>query len=156
MANLFSLAKSLYYTPTYRAGLLQAKAYRILKQKTALILLPYDLSTLDWALLGILNDTKDGRRMITLATILGVEAPLITRMVTKLEKKKLVRQKKDHEDVRAKVVTFTNEGRNQVKKIETILRKNIKENFKGISKRDLLRYLYVLEKIVANDEKNSK
>ena len=153
MSNIISLAKSLHYTPTYRAGLLQAKAYRILKQNTSKILEPYDLSTLDWALIGILYDSKDGRRMSTLATLLGVEPPLISRMVGRLEKKGIMRQKKDGEDTRAKVVTLMAEGRKLVGRIEKVLRKEIKSLFVGASPKDILHYLYVLEKIVENEGK---
>jgi DNA-binding MarR family transcriptional regulator len=153
MANLIKLSRSIKNISTYRVGLLQAKAYRILKQNTAKLLEPQDLSTLDWALIGILYDSKEGRRMSTLASLLGVEPPLITRMIMRLEKKEIVRQKKDYEDVRAKVVTITSEGQRIVKKTEKILRAGTKELFHGVSIKDLLYYIFVLEKIVENNEK---
>jgi MarR family transcriptional regulator for hemolysin len=137
---------------TYRVGLLQAKAYRILRQHTDKKLMPFDITSTHWALLGLLYDTKSGMRPSEIANELGVEAPLVTRLVNEFKKKKIIEQHQDKSDSRANVLFLTAAGKAEVKKIETYLRAEMTPLIKDISFGDLLSYLLVLSKIIENAE----
>jgi DNA-binding MarR family transcriptional regulator len=135
---------------TYRVGLLQTKAYRILNQKTTELLSKYQISSTEWAMLGLLFDSKDGMRLIHAADALGVEAPFVTQMIAHLKKYDLVVQAADAADSRAKVARLTDKGRAFVEETEIYVRKEMKSLLKGASIRDILGYLAVLQKITEN------
>ena len=86
---LEKLKRASYNRKTYRVGLLQAKAYRILKSRTTKILEPFDISTIEWAFLGLLYDKASLRTKVA-ARELGVEAPFITALVSSLKKRSFV------------------------------------------------------------------
>lgn len=137
---------------TYRIGLLQAKAYRVLKQHTGKNLQHKNISTIQWAFLGLLNDFQDGVRANIAASELGVEAPFVTEMFRGLKEKKLVEAKPDPTDSRAKLLCLTEEGKKFVSLTEAELRSQMRFLVKGVSANDLTSYLTVLEKIVENYE----
>lgn len=138
---------------TYRAGLLQAKVYRALKTYTGEKIAKHDISTIDWALLGLLYDNQDGMRAKSLADELGVEAPFITVLIAKLQKKNLVGTKPDLKDSRAKNIFLTTKGKQFVPKVEAELFQDMKIFIEGIPKSEMLSYISVLEQINENSKK---
>ena len=136
---------------TYTLGLLQAKAYRVLKRKTGAFLEAYTLTTIEWALLGLVYEKKAGEAPTELGAILGVKGPFVTRLIAALQKKKLVTIEKSPTDSRAKIVMLTAHGRTQVEHIESLLRIESKTWIKGVSTRDIISYISVLNAI-ARDE----
>ncbi len=137
-------------TTTYRIGLLQAKAYRALKQYTTKALAHLDISTVEWAFLGLLFDEPNGLRASEAALELGVEAPFITVLHKKLGKKKLVEAKQDEHDTRAKVLFLSKEGRRFVEETEIYLRGKMRPLVRGTSMKDILAYISVLQTIEEN------
>ena len=142
-----SLAK--HNRTTYRVGLLQAKAYRILKSTTTQLLKPLGISTIEWAFLGLLHD-RGSLRSKAAALELGVEPPFITVLVTSLKNRGLVSETKEANDTRAKSLQLTEEGRVFVDSTEKIVREGMRSSIKGVHLNDLLGYLAVLETIVTN------
>ncbi|MBI3572898.1 MAG: MarR family transcriptional regulator [Candidatus Kerfeldbacteria bacterium] len=137
-------------TKSYRAGLLQAKVYRLLKVTTAQLLKPDGISTLDWALLGILADHRRGMQSKSLAAKLGVDAAFITVLVRALETQGLLTRSVDQHDRRIKIITLTRAGQSFVKRTDVRLRKGIRPLLRGISAKDLSTYLQVLIHIERN------
>ncbi len=135
---------------TYRVGLLQAKAYRALKQSTSIALERFNISTVDWALLGMLYDHKIGKGQSEIADELGVERPFITILTKNLVKKGYVKIKESKEDSRVKFTQITSKGINFVEKIEKDLRSETRYILNGVSISDISTYIYVLEKIIEN------
>jgi len=135
---------------TYGMGLLQAKAHRILKQHTASVLKQFDISTTDWALLGLLFDQPDGLRFSKAAAVLGVEAPFVTELADGLAKKDLLTELKLEQDKRVKILMLTRKGRDFVPKVETVLRNETKYLFGDASPSDIQTYRKVLKIIVGN------
>lgn len=138
-------------TSTYAVGLIQAKAYRVLKQKTNLLLKPYHLTTVEWALLGILFENPDGETLTDLAEALGVKGPFVTRLASALTKKDLVVVRKSMQDSRVRTITLTDKGKKLVVHIENSLRKESKTWIRGVSVRDLVSYMRVLNVIISNE-----
>ncbi len=154
MSLLTNLIENRNNLTTYQVGLLQAKVYRILKQRTTLLLKPYTLSTVDWAYLGVLFDRKSPIRSSEMALELDVELPFITELSGKLEKKGLIVFQKDPSDGRIKHLILTKKGTELVPTIESILRKDSKEWLGDIGIRDILTYVTVLKKIAAKNKVN--
>ncbi len=138
---------------TYRIGLLQARGYRILKQRMTQHLSVFDLSPFDWALLGLLYDSRKGMRGCTIAEEIGVEAPFVTLRTRILKQKGLIEEKGDKNDQRAKILRLTEKGRNFVSKIERDLRLSMRYLVEGGPMCDFVTHLRVMELVIANDKK---
>lgn len=132
---------------TYGIGLLQNRAYRILKERTAHILAPHDISPSDWGLLGLLYETKAPIQFSHIAQSLDVEPPLITRMVQHLEEKGFVERRQDTEDKRVFTVILTHSGGTFVKSTEKIVRSHMRGLIGGVGLRDLLGYIRTIDAI---------
>ena len=147
MLHKLNLAKQ--NRTTYRVGLLQAKAYRILKSRTTQLLKPLGISTTEWAFLGLLHD-HGSLRTKAAALELGVEAPFVTSLVLSLKKRGLVSDAKESKDIRAKSLELTEEGVSFVETTEKVIREGMRPSIRGAHMNDLLGYLSVLETIVNN------
>ena len=135
---------------TYHVGLLQARAYRVLKSETARVLRPYKIGSVEWTILGLLNDNQDGLKVSVLANTLGVRMPFMTNTVHLLVKRGYVSRSEGEGDRRTKVVRLTPEGKDLIDKVEPELRKEMKPLFMNIPATKLLSYFMVLKKIVGN------
>jgi DNA-binding MarR family transcriptional regulator len=134
---------------TYQAGLLQASAYRILRERTKSVLSEYDISDIDWSILGLLQD-KVELTPGDLADILAVKVPFITKTCKNLMQKGLITKVGHDLDGRSFYFLLTDEGDKLVKKVEPVLRKKMVKLIYPISTRQLSGYVKTLEKIVAN------
>lgn len=134
---------------TYQAGLLQARAYRKLKNFMGEHLAPYDLTMMQWAVLGYVYDheANGGVRTSLLAFQFDVESSLMTNMVNDLEKRELLYREVDPDDSRARRVLPTQEGRKLVPTIEQALRSSMDEWLDDINRRHFLHYIKVLQTI---------
>jgi DNA-binding MarR family transcriptional regulator len=133
----------------YNLGLMQGRAYRTLSSHLTKALFPYDLSIPEWKLLGQLFD-HGNMKLAQLAALLSVEAPLVTALVDKLEKKQLVERTNDAKDRRAKVIVTTKKGSKLVEEIEPNVRATMRSLFKGITPEEIKTYLKVLNAIDTN------
>ena len=135
---------------SYRIGLLQTKAYRILNQETAKVLKKYDITPFDWALLGLLYDSKNGCRLSDLAEELGVEASFITERTQYLTDNRMVTITPFDEDKRVKYMTLTTKTRKLMPDIEQYVLATMRPLLAGASLKDVLGYKRLLERIVSN------
>jgi MarR family 2-MHQ and catechol resistance regulon transcriptional repressor len=149
MGILKKIQSAAHNRTTYRVGLLQAKAYRLLKEETSIALKQYSISTVEWAFLGLLYDMKTLRPKVA-ADELGVEASFVTVMFNTLDKEGLVSQKADPSDSRAKTLFLTNKGNEFVEKVEPVVRAHMRPLVSGSSVSDLLGYLAILQTIIKN------
>ena len=138
---------------TYRIGLLQSKAYRVMKQRTTQHLSVFDLSPFDWALLGLLYDSRKGMRVGTIASEIGVEAPFVTSRTRILKQKGIIEEKSDKIDQRAKILRLSEKGKNFVQKVERDLCLSMKYLVEGGTPKDFATHLRVMNLIIANDKK---
>jgi DNA-binding MarR family transcriptional regulator len=144
---------------TYQIGLLQAKAYRILKQHTSNALEHLNISTTEWALLGFLNDQPKAIRANVVAEVLGVEPPFVTVLIKKLEKQGLLSIEADASDNRSKLIELSAKGTAFVGETELYVRDKMRPLAQGTGLTDIAGYVAVLERIIENasqDEKGKK
>lgn len=136
---------------TYRIGLLQAKAYRILNKRIDSLLSHTAITSCQWAILGLAYDNnKQGVGHKEMARLMGITAPSLTEMLVSLEKQNYVEYSKDIRDARAKLVHITKKGEGYVEKMEKVLRRGMKPLLKDSSLPDLAGYISVLESIIEN------
>ncbi len=138
----------LEYRTSYTAGLLQAKAFRILKKKTNEVLEPLDINATDWGVLGLLLRERQGFRLSELSREVGVKAPYISKSVDHLEIKSFITVRPDSVDSRVRIATITKEGQIFVARTEKLVVAQLKIVFKKVSKRDLYGYVKTLDTVV--------
>ncbi len=134
---------------TYSVGILQAQVYRALKKETNDILKDYSLSSFDWALLGILSESKQGENAVDLSDELDVSQAFISKIIKKLLKEEYIEIKKE-KDARFRKIFLTEFGRKNLEKIEPILKNKMKVLLKGVVLTDLYGYVNTLKKIAEN------
>ncbi len=134
---------------TYAVGLLQSRAYRALKQQTALLLKEDGLTPIEWSMIGIIDDHPASIRASDIAGLLGVKAPLVSRMIKRLSASGWI--KANHsDDKRLRLLVITPEGKKKLQEIEKRLHAGMRPLFHGVKPKDLLGYLHTLEVVEGN------
>lgn len=137
---------------TYRSGVLQAKAHRLLNRKMAEFLRPYDITCMQWFIIGLVHDAGPaGIRLTDLMQQLDTTLPFITTNVNMLEAKGAVEKHAHATDNRTKMVSIRPLYRPTVKSIEEKLRQHLRQLLyanDAISREELQVYMRVLSKIV--------
>jgi DNA-binding MarR family transcriptional regulator len=133
---------------TALSGMLQVKAYRVLRQHVNEVLVNYDLSLTEWAILCNVHENKK-MKLAEIAMFLEVESPLVTNLIDQLLKKKFVIRKNDKNDKRAKIVSLSKNAITKLPEIEENLRKKMETLLSGISEVELETYFRVLSAITA-------
>jgi len=110
--------------PTYQKALTEMRSYRTFKHRMDEALIAFDVSTVEWTLLGILyKEHTECIRLSDAAEELGVEASFITVIFNKLKKRGLVESRPDLHDSRAKRICVTTAGKKFVARVEAALSK---------------------------------
>ena len=140
---------------SYTFGLLQTKAFKALKGYTATLLAPYDITTYEWALLGILYEESAGLGTTQLAKELDVSKPFVTKTIRSLTTKGWVETSDTPgTDLRSTSFVLTKNARKKVPEIETHLYSSMKEALSGIPKMQMMAYVLTLTHISAALEKS--
>jgi len=138
---------------TYHIGLLQSKAYRVVKQRTNIALANEKIGSLEWAFLGVLYENRQGAKLVDLADTIGVEAPFVTELGAKLLKRGFISCEKNKDDARSKRIVLTKFGIDFVDRVENMLRGECMSWLDGLSVKELVFYITVTEKIASLEKK---
>ncbi len=138
--------------PTYISGTVQAKAYRLLRERVYEVLAQFELTPTYWSMLGIIIEARDGVRQAEIARQLHVKAPLVTAMARQLQDRGIVQSVQNQFDARAKLLALTPEGKKFVKIVESTLGKTLDQLLYGLTEKDLIAYHKVLTTIIDNDK----
>lgn len=150
--NLFSNIRRIAQNrTTYDIGLIQARGYRMLKHLTATVVNKEGLSTSEWAMVGIISHHPGGVRSTEIAELLGVKPPLVSRLITRLEKEGWVTVIQGA-DKRERILSLTKQATIRLPKIEAQVRKELAQLLKGVSTSDLVGYLKTLSLIAENSK----
>ena len=134
---------------TYQAGVAQSSAYRNLNKLFSAMLKTYDLTSMQWFVLGTIYDAgTDGIQLTQLSTKLQTGLPFITNTINLLESKNMVERRGSPTDSRSKLVVITEAFAPTCKQIEQDLENRINKTLYGdIAPADLKTYVKVLTKI---------
>ena len=134
---------------TYQTIITQARANRVLKSRTSYFLRSYNITMMQWAIIGSLSaGGKDGMRVSDLAHQLDTSLAFITTTLNVLEAKNIVSRASHEQDNRAKIVHLTPEFEPKVAAIEKELGKKMCDwLIPAIGEDDLLTCIQVLGKI---------
>jgi len=131
---------------TYAVGLLQAKAYRRLKNYLSKQLLEFDLTMPQWAFLGLVFESKS-LRLSYIAEMMEVEAPFATAIADQMYNKGFINRIEDKVDRRAKLISLTETGKRLVPNVEKGIKNAMRKIYKNISQEELGVYIKVLDAI---------
>ncbi len=132
--------------PTYRLGLMQAKAYRALQAGFGRILDERGLTLSEWALLGLLVQ-ESNLRQTDLAEELGVKAPQISASLKSLAERRLIERVRSTGDHRERRVALTPTGRMLVEETEVLVRAEFRSLLDHIPRPELIAYVSVVKRL---------
>lgn len=130
--------------PTYQIGLVHSKTYRIYKQITTTALKKYQLSFIDWLLLGLLYDAGEMRYGV-LAETLGVEASFVSVLVDQLRGRGYIREKKSTTDKRVKQIILSKKGMSLIPDVEAFLKSKLAAALDGVPLSDMQKYMETIQ-----------
>lgn len=136
---------------TYFSGVQQVKAYRVLQSNVSREVKKFGLNPTQWFILGQISEEAKVRAS-DIASLLRVEAPLITSLTDDLVDKGLIDKVPDLIDKRVKNLQLTASGAKLVPQIESKLRESLTILLDGLSDQELKTYDKVLKTIVKNGE----
>jgi DNA-binding MarR family transcriptional regulator len=136
---------------TYQAGVLQAASNRHLQKICDDILGPFNLTKTQWLVIGTVADAgKQGIRISELALELGTTLPFLTNTINQLESKQILNRQTDKSDSRSKYVSVNSKYLPNVKKIETVLRQELRKMvYNKIKPSEFRIYIKVMQQLQA-------
>lgn len=130
----------------HQAAFLKIQSYQKLKLAVNKILQEYNLSVFDWVVLRYIT-THDSPRLIDVAKEFNVEKPVITIIIKRFVKKKLISIEPSKTDKRAKLIGTLDLGKEIIKEIDSKLNILLGKVLKGIKEEEIKIYFKVLEQI---------
>lgn len=139
---------------TYQAGVAQSSAYRNLNKLFSAMLKTYDLTSMQWFVLGTIFDSgENGIQLTQLSTKLQTGLPFITNTINLLQSKGMVERRNSLTDSRSKSVFIAESFIPTCRQIEADLRGKMRTSVYGrISQEDLTVYLRVLYQLSQLDK----
>lgn len=114
----------------YELCLLHSRADRTLRTIVAEKLEPFELTMMQWLLLGVVGKApKDGLSMSDIAARMGITMPQVTALLTDLTKRRLTKLKTQRRDRRSRHALLTSRGEEALKKAETAIESGVGELF---------------------------
>jgi DNA-binding MarR family transcriptional regulator len=147
MSNEFSNNDvSLHVLKTYQVGAMESAAHRAMRQYKDALLAPYNITGIEWYLVGTVADAGEaGARITDLADALGTTQGFITKTVNLLEAKNILRRKANAKDARSSFVIMNKSYMKTLDEIETMLRKNLNNSIYGqVTHEQLKTYIQVI------------
>lgn len=149
------MKKDISQITTYQSGVVQSAAHRLMTRTKTYYLSQYDLTTMQWFVVGFVYDAGDeGIRLNDLMKILDTTMPFITTIVNMLESKGIIHKVSDTTDSRIKIAKLNPTYRHVVEEIEEGLREELRTELYSnnkISRDELATYINVLYKIARKD-----
>ena len=134
---------------TYHIGLLQVRAYQVLRHSVSSEVKKFGLNPTQWFILGQIK--QDGKvRPSQAAKLLRVERPLVTSLTDDLVSRGLIYKTDDKNDKRVKLMILSPKGKKLIPEIESRLQVNLSSLLQGISHSELEMYSKVLKAIIQN------
>jgi DNA-binding MarR family transcriptional regulator len=124
--------------------LAKIRAFRATKDVIARSLLDYDVTIMQWLLLGSLNSKSGKSTAKDVAFELNVSMPFVTRMTKVMEQKGFIRIDPLSEDKRIKILSLTSKGNRLVVDSEPVVRQALKDWLSAVPNEDVKVYITVL------------
>ncbi|HWZ65995.1 MAG TPA: MarR family transcriptional regulator [Patescibacteria group bacterium] len=139
--------------PTYQVTVYQSRAHRAIRTRIENLLRQYNLTMMQWSILGYVHEAgAAGIRISDLAHKIDTSLAFITNSINTLEAKGVVGRSGYAADNRAKLVRVSEDYKDKIVEIETVLHAAVNDWFyKNIEDKDLTVYLKVLQQIAERE-----
>ena len=97
-------------------------------------------------------DLEEANTMAELASLYGLEASSITRLVDRLEKKRLIERTRSQSDRRKTILSLTPQGKDALRRAVTIASPIAVAMWKGVSKKERKALAAIVTKVLNNLE----
>jgi DNA-binding MarR family transcriptional regulator len=136
---------------TYQAGVIQSTAFRAINKITANLLKEYNLSTMQWFIVGTVYDAgAKGISISELARKIDTGISFLTNSINVLELKGMVIRKDHSKDSRVRLVQINPSFKEECVNIETRLRQKMRDTlYDRITPEDLKVYIKVLNQLAS-------
>lgn len=136
---------------TYQAGVIQSSAFRVINKVTTGMLKEYNLSTMQWFIVGTVYDAGDDGISITdLARKLDTGISFLTNSINVLELKGMVIRREHGSDNRVRLVHINPSFKPKCAKIENKLREEMRKTlYSRITRDELNTYIKVLNQLAS-------
>jgi DNA-binding MarR family transcriptional regulator len=108
-----------------------------------------DVTVSEWVAMRCLFDLEEGSQN-DLAQAMGMTKGPVSRILDRLEAKRLARRAESREDARARVITLTTQGRVLVPKLARLADENDRTFFDCLSEREQAAIVTTMRKLVAH------
>lgn len=129
---------------SYSIMLAKIRAFRATKDVIAQSLSDYDVTIMQWLLLGFMDKNNGKSTAKEVAHELNVSMPFITRMTKVMESKGFIQINPLKEDKRIKILSLTSKGERLVVDSEPVVRQALKDWLSAIPSDDVKVYITVL------------
>ena len=150
------MKKDISQITTYQSGVMQSTAHRILGRIKTEFLSQYNLTSMQWFVIGYAYDAGDaGIKLNDLMKTLDTTMPFITTIVNTLEAKGILYKMSDTNDSRVKIAVLNQSYKSTVEEIEAGLREELRTRLyreDNIGREELSTYIGVLYKISQTDK----
>lgn len=140
--------------PTYQAGIMQSKAYRSLRVFMAGLLKKYELTMMQWAIIGLVYESdKKGIKVSDIAERLDTTVAFVTTHINLLSTLDFVERTVGLKDSRVRVISINPKAKKRIQKIENDLRSQMRRKlYRLITPEELSAYIKVLNKLALIDK----
>lgn len=149
MSNkIFTTGKDLHNYTTYQVGAIESAAHRALRQHKDELLKGYDLTGMDWYIIGAVADAGSaGIRTTDLAKQLGTTMGFLTKSTNLLEAKGILQKRANATDARSYHIVLSKKYRTTLEEIEQALRAKLRTSiYNMVTPAELQTYIRVIEK----------
>ncbi len=137
---------------SYEESAIQGKAYRLLRFHVRDVLEEFNITPTEWAVMGLLL-SRNELSQSDIGEYLSVEAPLVTNIVSTMEKKNLLFKKGSPTDARRKIITLTDTTKKEIPRIEKRVQEAMYDIFSELGEQKMKIYFEVLEHIIKKIER---
>ncbi len=131
----------------YTIMLAKIRAFRATKDVIVKSLEGYDVTIMQWLMLGAIQTNGGSLTAKVAAKELDVTMPFVTRLTKQLESKKMIAIKPNGEDLRIKNLTLTTKGETLLRDSEPVVRQAIKDWLSEVPTEEVRTYIMVLLRV---------
>ena len=124
--------------------LAKMRAFRATKDVIAKSLQDFDITIMQWLLLGYVEQNTDGTTAGAIAEELNITMPLVTRFTAVLSSKGLISIVPLPKDKRTKVITITKSGKDLLSSSDPIVKQALKVWLAPIPEEEVRTYIAVM------------
>jgi len=139
---------SLETITSYEAGITQASAFRLIKKITDASLQEYELTTMQWFMIGLIYDSgADGISVTELSQALGTNLPYVTNTLNVLVGRNIIMRASPEDNGRLKLLRINTDFAPTIATIEANVRSELRKKiYAHVTYEELVTYIRVLYK----------